>query len=188
MDRRHVSVINMNDLASHYSIPTYRQRLEPFAPAHAISLNAINTEPAVMRFLGYTAPETMQQTNESIARVRLAWETLGYIWWSIVERATGLIVGSTCVQHVARDPCNEIEIAWRLATAATGQGYATEAGTAAARFAFDVVGADHVIAMALPENQASLRVMQRVGMQYRGIETHYDHSCTTYVLNKRDLA
>lgn len=177
----------MTDLHSRYTILTDRLRLEPFAPAHAVTLNSIDNEPAVMRFLGYSAPKTLETTEESIARSQLAWETLGYSWWSIFELATNRIVGSTCVQHVAHDPENEIEIAWRLATAATGQGYATEAGTAAARFAFDVVGIGHVIAMALPENSASLRVMQRIGMQYRGIETHYDHRCATYALYKTDL-
>ena len=178
----------MSDIFSSAVITTPRLRLVPFAPEHAMALNAIDTEPAVMRFLGYKAPPTIEETNAAIERTRLAWETRGYSWWSIIEQATGKIVGSTCVQHVTRDPSNEIEIAWRLATASTGKGYATEAGKAAARFAFDAVGIDHVIAMALPENTPSLRVMQRIGMQYRGIETHYDHSCTTYDLHKRDFA
>jgi len=40
--------------------------------------------------------------------------------------------------------------------------------------------------VAAPKNTASHRVMERVGMTYRGIETHYDEDCTTYVLHKPD--
>ena len=171
----------MDLLPAHTTVITERLRLEPFAPVHAPALNAINNEPAVMEFLSEGIPETLEKTRAAIDRVRGAWESLGYSWWAIVERATGEVVGAACVQHVARDPEAEIEIGWRLATATTGKGYATEAGLAAARYAFDVIGVDHVVAVAHPDNVNSHRVMQRIGMTFRGVETHYDAPCTTYV-------
>ena len=177
----------MDLLPAHTTVITERLRLEPFAPVHAPALNAINNEPAVMEFLSEVIPETLEKTRAAIAHVREAWQTLGYSWWAIVERATGDVVGAACVQHVARDPEAEIEIGWRLATATTGKGYATEAGLAAARYAFDVIGVDHVVAVAHPDNVNSHRVMQRIGMTFRGVETHYDAPCTTYVLYRDAL-
>lgn len=178
----------MIELPPHTTITTPRLRLEPFAPTHARALNAINNEPAVMEFLSEGIPETMEKTQDAIARVRDAWAALGYSWWAIVERTSGDVVGAACAQHVARQPDAEIEIGWRLATAANGKGYATEAGKAAARFAFEHIGVDHVVAVAHPDNIASHKVMQRVGMTFRGIETHYNEDCTTYVLHRADLS
>lgn len=176
----------MTALPPHTTVSTDRLRLVPFAPAHAKALNAINNEPAVMEFLTGGNPETIDKTNAAIVRVREAWTTLGHSWWAITEKSSDQVIGAACVQHVARDPNAEIEIGWRLATLATGKGYATEAGHAAAQFAFDVVKADHVVAVAHPDNIASHKVMQRLGMTYRGVETHYDEDCTTYVLHRRD--
>ena len=176
----------MNNIAPSATITTARLRLEPFAMPHAAALNAINNEPAVMEFLSSGEPETLELTKTVIERVRIRWETRGYSWWAIILRETEQVIGAACAQPVANVDGAEIEIGWRLATSATGNGYATEAGKAAADYVFDVVGADHVVAVADPKNTHSHKVMDRVGMTFRGIETHYDEPCTTYVLKKND--
>ncbi|SFS01186.1 GNAT family N-acetyltransferase [Yoonia litorea] len=177
----------MSELSPNTTITTKRLRLEPFAPDHATALNAINNEPEVMEFLSSGDPQSLDETRAGIARVQERWARLGYGWWSIFLRKTDTIIGAACVQNVSLIEGAELEIGWRLATAATGKGYATEAGLAAARYAFDVVGVDHVIAVADQRNINSHRVMKRIGMQFRSIERHYDEDCTTYVLHKADL-
>ena len=141
-----------------------------------------------MEFLSDGVTETMEKTNAVVARVRERWHRLGYSWWAILDITTDTVIGAACAQNVANQVGAEIEIGWRLTKSATGRGYATEAGKAAASFAFDAIGVDHVVAVAAPKNVASHKVMQRVGMTYRGIETHYNEPCTTYVLHKSDHA
>ncbi len=176
----------MSDIFTTAIITTPRLRLEPFAPLHAPALNAINNEPQVMEFLSDGTPETMEKTHANIARVRERWEQLGYSWWAIINPTSETVIGAACAQNVANEDDAEIEIGWRLATSANGHGYATEAGKAVATYAFETIGVDHVVSVAHPKNIASHKVMQRVGMTYRGIETHYNESCTTYVLHKSD--
>ena len=176
----------MTDIFKSATITTQRLRLEPFAVHHAPSLNAINNEPQVKEFLSNNTAESIETTCAAITRVRDRWERLGYSWWAIISRTTDSVIGAACVQNVANKAGADLEIGWRLATASTGHGYATEAGKAVVDYAFDVIGARHVIAVADPKNIASHRVMQRVGMSLRGIETHYDQPCTTYVMQKPD--
>ena len=176
----------MTDTLETAIIETPRLRLAPFAVAHAPALNAINNEPEVMEFLTYGDPVSFDETLASIGRVRDYWTTRGYSWWAVMTKSEHTVIGAACLQNVANEPEAELEIGWRLATAATGHGYATEAGKAAADYAFDVVGVDHVIAVANPRNIASHRVMERLGMRFRGIETHYNEPCTTYVLYRQD--
>lgn len=57
-----------------------------------------------------------------------------------------------------------VEIGWRLPRPAWGQGYAAEAAAAAAAFAFEALGLDELVALTLPGNQRSRRVMHRIGM------------------------
>ena len=59
-------------------------------------------------------------------------------------------------------PC--VEIAWRLARPFWGRGYATEAAAAALAFAFESLRLDQVVAFTTPDNVASRRVMERLGM------------------------
>ena len=67
-----------------------------------------------------------------------------------------------------------VEIGWRLARAAWGRGFATEAAQAALDFAFDRLALDKVVALAVPTNAPSLRVMERLGMR-RDMAGDFDH-------------
>jgi hypothetical protein len=60
---------------------------------------------------------------------------------------------------------DDVEVGWWLVPERWGQGLATEVGRAALRFAFDVAGLERVMAVAHPDNLASRRVMERLGMR-----------------------
>ena len=62
----------------------------------------------------------------------------------------------------------EWEVGWSLERSAWGQGYATEAARALMRFAFEALNAHRVIAFCHAGNDASVRVMKRLGMKYEG--------------------
>lgn len=57
-----------------------------------------------------------------------------------------------------------VEIGWRLPPPAWGQGYASEAAAAAAAFALEVLRLEQIVAITVPANEPSRRVMQRIGM------------------------
>lgn len=59
-----------------------------------------------------------------------------------------------------------VEIGWRLPRSAWGQGWASEAAAAAAAFALQVLQLDELVAITLPGNEASRRVMVRIGMSH----------------------
>ena len=62
-------------------------------------------------------------------------------------------------------PC--VEVGWRFAREAWGYGYATEAGRVSVDFAFDHLGLDEILSMAVIDNWRSRRVMERLGMTRR---------------------
>jgi RimJ/RimL family protein N-acetyltransferase len=59
---------------------------------------------------------------------------------------------------------DEIEIGWRFGTSFWGQGFATEAAWASLEVGFDDLGADRIVAVIEPENIASARVAERLGL------------------------
>lgn len=162
---------------------TERLRLVPMADEHFDGLFAMNSDPAVMRYIT-GKPDTADDTRAMIERVKERWALYGFSWWTFFERDTGEIVGAGCVQHLGRDPANPHELGWRLRTDRWGKGYASEAARHMARFAFDQLGAPLLCAVCQPENRASAHVMEKLGMTYTGEETWYDMACARYDITR----
>jgi RimJ/RimL family protein N-acetyltransferase len=168
---------------------TARLRLVPFQDGHLDSLNAMNADPEVMRFL--SGPETREQTMAMIARVKARWKDLGYSWWSFIEQDTGELVGAGAIQNLRRASAPEpdltcpLEIGWRLKRSRWRQGLASEAAQAMAAFAFDTLRAHELYAVCFPDNLASAKVMQRLGMQHGGLQAWYGKPLTTYCIDAK---
>ena len=165
-------------------LQTARLRLEPCANEHLQGLHAMNSLPEVMRYIT-GKPETLAETQAMIDRVQARWADWGYSWWSFIHLDTGRIAGAGAIQHVDRDKANPLEIGWRLHPDFWRQGLAIEAAQRMAQFAFDTVRPPELLGVRHPENIASGKVMDKLGMTYRGIERWYGADlavhCTTAV-------
>ncbi|XXN66545.1 GNAT family N-acetyltransferase (plasmid) [Enterobacter ludwigii] len=163
-------------------LETSRLQLEPFELAHFDGLRAMENDPEIMRYISNGVVKTPEETLATIERVTLRWQQYGFSWWAMREKASGDIVGAGCLQHLANQDGAPLEIGWRLNANHHGKGYATEAAQAIIQFAVEHIGAKYLVAVADPENAASQRVMQRLGMTYKAIEQHYDVPCVVYEL------
>ena len=166
-------------------LTTPRLRLEPFTDDHLDGLNAMNSDPEVMRYLS-GQPETREQTQAVIERVKARWIDTGYSWWAIVECDTGEVVGAGALQNLRREmtplPDRDcpLEIGWRLRRDRWGRGYASEAAVAIVDHAFDTLNPDELLAVCDPANTASSDVMKRLGMQDAGLQRWYGRELATY--------
>ena len=172
---------------------TTRLRLEPFAEQHLEGLHAMNQIPEVMRYIS-DEPETREQTAAWIAGVQRCWAAWGTSWWAFIEPTSGRVAGAGCIQYAYREakrPAdleslrrNPLEIGWRLHPDFWRQGLASEAALCMAAFAFDSLEASELIAARHPDNAASGRVMDRLRMHYRGLETWYGEPCATHSVSR----
>ena len=170
---------------------TARRRLEPFGEHHLDGLHAMNSRPEVMRYIG-GQPETREQSAASIKRVQRCWAAWGTSWWALIEVQSGRVAGADCVQYLRRaaEPptdldilrSNPLQIGWRLHPDYWQQGLAGEAAARMASCAFEDVATTELLAVRHPDNAASARVMDRLGMRFRGHELWYGKSLATHVL------
>lgn len=175
-------------------LTTERLLLEPFDDVHLDGLNAMNSDPEVMRYIG--ALESREKTIEIINRVKGRWIEYGYSWWSFIERVSHEVIGAGCIQNLRKsgdspDPACPLEIGWRLRRDRWHQGLASEAAIAMGDFAFRTLKTDALLAVCDPDNTASAAVMRHLGMRYRGIEDWYGKPLATYAVtadewNRRD--
>ena len=85
----------------------------------------------------------------------------------IEHRASGLLIGNCGIRKAAHDAV-EAELGYELAPNAWGNGYATEAARSMISFAFMELSLHRISAYCVAENQASARVLERLGMQLEG--------------------
>ena len=95
--------------------------------------------------------------------------------WASVERESGRLAGTLILKPLVEGP--EIEVGYHLARWAWGRGFATEGARALLRYGFETVGLDRIVAVVHPDNGASLRVIERLGMNPRGTIHVYEGSC-----------
>src|SRR5438270_10039402 len=93
---------------------------------------AMNADPEVMRF--FAAPLTRAESDEAIDRYNMQLARDGFTMFAAELRETGTLAGTIGMQ-VMRDaipkvPQPVVEIGWRLARHAQGQGLATEGARA----------------------------------------------------------
>lgn len=168
-------------------LTTARLRLEPCSDAHFEGLHLLNSDPIVMRYIT-GRPDTPEDTQSMIDRVKARWIEFGYSWWSFIELSSGEIIGAGCVQHLNRDSSGPLETGWRLRQDRWGMGYASEAAQAMGSFAFETLKAPLLCAVCMVENKPSSTVMERMGMKYRRMGHFYDHDMAYYDMDAADWA
>ncbi|MES2339859.1 MAG: GNAT family N-acetyltransferase [Pseudomonadota bacterium] len=119
---------------------------------------------ATMRFLG--GVKSRSAAWRVFTTIAGAWTIAGFSYWSVIERATGAWVGRIGPWQPEGWPGREI--AWGVAPAFAGKGYAHEAAVAAMDYAVDVLGWTDIIHTIHPDNVASIRLAGRLGSVNRG--------------------
>lgn len=164
-------------------LTTARLRLEPMNDSHFDGLFRMNSQPEVMQYIT-GKPDTPEDTQSMIDRVKARWIEYGFSWWSFIELDSNEIIGAGCIQYLGRDPANPLETGWRLRKESWNKGYASEAAQAMVAFAFENLNAESLCAVCHQDNQASSNVMKKLGMQYRGIERWNDMDTAVYSMDK----
>ena len=132
--------------------------LEPFA--------SLNADPIVMKH--FPSVMTAQDTGLMIARMEAAFEEQGFGLFVVEVKSADTVIGFCGLSIPGFDApfMPAVEVGWRLAKEHWGNGYATEAATAAIGYGFNTAGLDEIVSFAIQANQRSLKVMERLGMTH----------------------
>lgn len=106
----------------------------------------------------------------NMVAVRIAhWRRYGFGQWTVVARdAPADVIGFGGVAWRDYAGVERLNLGYRFSADVWGRGYATELGKAALRHAFDELRLPDVHAMVRPANLASIRVLEKLGMQRAG--------------------
>ena len=137
---------------------------EPFA--------AMNADPVVMEH--FPALSTRAESDAVIERAEALFAERGFGLWAVEIKESGQFIGFTglAVPRFEASFLPAVEIGWRLAKDAWGNGYAGEAARASLAYAFGPAGLDELVSFTARTNKPSRRVMERIGMTYA---EEFDH-------------
>lgn len=148
-------------------IETDRLILRPFEASDVQTYARIRAKANVIRFLpggvenADRADEIAQQT---VMRFSALWSSEpNYGPWAVIEKTSKSLRGHLGLRLLPELE-GQTELLYMLDDQVWGLGYATEGSLAALEYGFDRLHLDRIIALALPDNDRSQRVMKRLGM------------------------
>jgi RimJ/RimL family protein N-acetyltransferase len=152
-----------------------RVTLRPWVDADLAPFAALNDDPEVM--LHMSKHLTREESDALAGRIGSHIAEHGFGLWALDVPGLGFagFVGLAKVPFELALPGigpGPHEIGWRLARAAWGHGYATEAATLALRHGFEVAGLSQIVSFTALDNVASQAVMKRIGLTRR---SEFDH-------------
>jgi len=143
-------------------LETGRLILSPWTAAEWTEFRPIARDPDVMRYITGGSPWSDEQVRDFVDRQVGLYAARGFCRWKLTERASSATIGF-CGVGIWRDYLDP-EIGWWLARSHWGRGLASEAAAAALRDAFERVGLERIVSVAMIGNAASIRIMRKLGL------------------------
>jgi ribosomal-protein-alanine N-acetyltransferase len=152
-----------------------------FVEEDANAFYALNGNREVMRLTGEEPLESVEQARAAIAGYP-DFDTVGFGRWACVLKETGDVIGFCGLKHLPE--LDAVDVGYRFLPEYWGRGIATEACAASLQFGFDIIGLEEILALVLPQNRASLRVLEKGGMRPDGTVDYLGQMALRYVATR----
>jgi RimJ/RimL family protein N-acetyltransferase len=159
---------------------TPRLYLRQFTPDDLDELYRIYSDAETMKYL--TGVRTREATESAIHTMLKRWEEHNFGMWAVVHKIDRKIIGRCGLAFLDKTP--EVELGYAFDKVYWNQGLATEASFASLNYGFNILKLERIVAIARPENIASQRVIQKVGMKYEKNAHYYETDVVYYSISR----
>jgi RimJ/RimL family protein N-acetyltransferase len=151
------------------SFATARLRAERLTADHFDDIRAMDSDPKYMALLGGTrdAAATQAYLHRNLAH----WDEYGHGLWMLRD-LEGVMAGRCVLRHLDVEGTDEVELGYGFHTQYWGRGLATEVALELLQLGRVRLGRPSIVAITLPENTGSQRVLTKTGLVY---ERDIDH-------------
>lgn len=165
-------------------IETDRLILRRFTLDDLDAFSLINADPVGMRYIGSGVPQSKEQTRERLAAILNHWRCHGFGLLAVVYKDNSAMIGFCGLQFL--DNTDEIEVGYRLARSYWGRGIATEAAAASLMYGFCELRLDRIVAVVHPDNLASQRLLEKIGLRYEKEAHYYNIDVKYYAISQQE--
>ncbi|HJZ80101.1 MAG TPA: GNAT family N-acetyltransferase [Pyrinomonadaceae bacterium] len=170
-------------VANSLIVETERLRLRIMRDSDLDDLATMFADPDVMRYVGNGLPADRAEAKRAIDSIVAHWERHGFGRWAVEDKETQEFVGYGGLRSLFGTP----EVVYHLVKRHWGQGFATEVGRASLNFGFNVRGFARIVAIAKPENLASIHVMKKLGMHFEMQTSYYGIEVVQYATSPAEF-
>jgi len=159
-----------------FIVETQRLILRPLQPEDFEALCVLDTDPDVRSFF----PEGVlnrEEVGRELVRYISEWHAWGFGMFAAIEKQSNQLIGRT---GFAKLSSGDVEFGYLFLKPKWGQGYATEASQALLAWAPKHVPVDYIVGFAPAHHLASLRVLEKCGMQFDKMSNYRDIECVYY--------
>jgi len=168
-------------------IVTSRLCLRPFSREDMNAYARIVGDPEVGKWFPKGNGYTREEAEKSLNGILKHWGKHGFGIWAVTDKKhKDVLLGRCGLNFIAET--SEVEVDFIIARSFWGCGYATEAARAALQCGFETLNLDRIIALAKPENVASRRVIEKIGMRYARNAEYWGITCAYYKISKSEYA
>jgi len=146
----------------------------------------IHSDAEVMRYLPGGVPRSRKQTAITLSIVIEHWQKHGFGLWAVEQKEKAGMIGHCGLTTLEEDDL--VEIAYAFGKPFWRRGFASEAARASLYFGFEYLKLPEIIAVSVPENVGSQRVMEVIGMSRQGITRRfYGAKLVLYTIRREDF-
>lgn len=151
------------------SLETEHLIIRKLALSDAKDCFAITSDLRVLKMMvALPVHKTLEETEQYLADIIAQYEQDKNEWWAVVEKTSDKVIGF-CGFVDYKVQFKRVELGYMLAYDSWGKGYATEACKTNINFGFSQMNLNRIEATVDPENIPSVRVLEKLGMQYEGL-------------------
>lgn len=161
-------------------LETERLVLRRFTANDADAIFSMRRDADIMRFI--REPQSREETVNWLKLVSSHWEDEKIGFCAVVEKSSDKIIGWCGLWRLKET--SEPEVGYAIAKEFWGKGYATEAARRFLEYGFNELNFNEIVAVARPENIASRRVMEKLGMRYDYTGEFYEKRLVHYSIKK----
>lgn len=171
-------------------LETSRLILRPLEKSDAERLFLLDSNPQVMKYVGQPILHAPEESAKVIEMIRRQYCENGTGRFAVVEKESGLLIGWNGLKlnrESVNGHQNFYELGYRLMPEFWGKGYAVESSVAFLNVGFAQMNLEVIYAYAHQENQASLKVLQKLGFAQTGTFEEPDGTCCWLELPKEKM-
>lgn len=166
-------------------IETKRLLLRTFTNNDAQLIYDLNFDSNVTRFT-YDPIDDLEHAKQILENTILPQYALyNHGRWAVHLRETLEFIGWCGLKY--RPERLEVDLGYRFKKSAWGKGYATEAAYACLKYGFEKLNIRKIIGRAVPENEGSWKILEKIGMQFTREELVDGHWAKTYELSNPSI-
>ena len=166
-------------------LETERLYLRKFSINDEEHLFKLNLDEDVIKYTGDSAFKSVEEAKIFLENYN-HYQLYGFGRWAVIDKKSEEFLGWCGLKF--SEELNEVDLGFRFFRKYWNKGFATESSLACLKFGFSELNLDKIVGRAMLANQASIKVLEKIGMQFVAEINFELHKGVLFQIKKTDNA